>query len=576
VRDGAADPDRARLIAVARGDAPPDLVVEGAQVFSAFTKEWLSAEVAIADGRIAGLGRYAGGERLDAGGRRLVPGFIDAHVHVESSLLTVDQFARAVLPHGTTAIVSDPHEIANVLGSDGVHWMLDVAAHVPLDVFVMASSCVPASGFESPRRALTPGDMEAILRRSHALGIAEMMNFPGVIAGDPAELAKLAVRGATHADGHAPGVRGAALDAYIAAGIRSDHESTTVEEALEKRRKGMWVLLREASGARNLRDLLPLVARYGPEHCAFYTDDREPQVLVREGHIDQMCRVAVAEGIAPEDALLLATLHPARAHGLRELGAVAPGYRADLVLLDDLVDFGVHAVVKDGEVVVRDGSVRPFDVPEVPLWVRQTVHSAPLAPGDLALPANGDGKVRVIEIVPGQLVTHARTEPPSVRDGEVVADPHRDLAKLAVVERHHATGRVGRGLVRGFGLRAGACASTVAHDAHNIVVVGVSDADMAACVARLQELGGGLVVARDGAVRGELPLPVAGLLSDQPVETVVAQAERLGALLAEQGVRVESPFMTLSFLALSVIPALKLTDRGLVDVERFALVPFEA
>jgi len=569
--------DRTRLLAVARGDAEPDLVIEGARVFSAFTKEWLDVPVAIADGRIAGLGGpYVGGERLDGAGRFLVPGFVDAHVHVESSLLTLDQFARAVLPHGTTAIVSDPHEIANVLGSDGVHWMLDVAAHVPLEVFVMASSCVPASSFESPRRALTPGDMEAILRRSHALGVAEMMNFPGVIAGDPAELAKLAVRGATHADGHAPGVRGAPLDAYIAAGIRSDHEATTVPEALEKRRKGMWVLLREASGARNLRDLLPLVREYGPEHCAFCTDDREPEVLVREGHLDQMCRVAVAEGVPAEDALLLATLHPARAHGLPELGAIAPGYRADLVLLEDLVQFRPALVLKDGEVVVREGAVRPFAVPEIPLWVRQTVHSAPLGAGELAIPAAGNGGVRVIEIVPDQLVTGARVEPPTVRDGLVVADPARDLAKMAVVERHHATGRVGRGLVRGFGLRAGAFASTVAHDAHNIVVVGMDDEDMAVCVARLQALGGGLVVAVGGEVRGELALPVAGLLSDQPVEVVVERAEALRALLAELGVTLGSPFMTLSFLALSVIPALKLTDRGLVDVERFALVPLEA
>jgi len=569
--------DRTRLLAVARGDAEPDLVIEGARVFSAFTKEWLDVPVAIADGRIAGLGGpYVGGERLDGAGRFLVPGFVDAHVHVESSLLTLDQFARAVLPHGTTAIVSDPHEIANVLGSDGVHWMLDVAAHVPLEVFVMASSCVPASSFESPRRALTPGDMEAILRRSHALGVAEMMNFPGVIAGDPAELAKLAVRGATHADGHAPGVRGAPLDAYIAAGIRSDHEATTVPEALEKRRKGMWVLLREASGARNLRDLLPLVREYGPEHCAFCTDDREPEVLVREGHLDQMCRVAVAEGVPAEDALLLATLHPARAHGLPELGAIAPGYRADLVLLEDLVQFRPALVLKDGEVVVREGAVRPFAVPEIPLWVRQTVHSAPLGAGELAIPAAGNGGVRVIEIVPDQIVTGARVEPPTVRDGLVVADPARDLAKMAVVERHHATGRVGRGLVRGFGLRAGAFASTVAHDAHNIVVVGMDDEDMAVCVARLQALGGGLVVAVGGEVRGELALPVAGLLSDQPVEVVVERAEALRALLHGLGVTLGSPFMTLSFLALSVIPALKLTDRGLVDVERFALVPLEA
>jgi adenine deaminase len=569
--------DRAHLIAVARGDAEPDLVISGAHVFAAHTREWLSADVALAGGRIAGVGRYAGGERMDATGRFLVPGFIDAHVHIESSKLTVDQFARAVLPRGTTAVVCDPHEIANVLGSDGVHWMLDLAAEVPLEVFVMASSCVPASPFESPRRPLGRGDMEAILRRSHALGVAEMMNFPAVIAGDPGELAKLAVDGASHVDGHAPGVTGHALDAYRAAGIRSDHEATTATEALEKRRKGMWVLLREASGARNLRDLLPLVREHGPAFCAFCTDDREPDVLVREGHLDQMCRVAVQEGVSPEDALLLATLHPALCHGLEDRGAIVPGHVADLVLLEDLVDFRALAVYKDGRRVADGGGVRPFPVPEVPPWVRRTVHARPLAPGALRIAAPEPGAdVRVIEIVPGQIVTRARVEAPAVRDGEVVADPARDLAKIAVVERHHGTGRIGRGLVRGFGLRAGAFASTVAHDAHNIVVVGVDDGSMEACVARLGAIGGGLVVAREGEVRGELALPVAGIVSDAPVEDVVAGLEALQELVAELGVRIPSPFMTLSFLALSVIPALKITDRGLVDVERFALVPLEA
>jgi len=564
---------RARLIAVARGDAAPDLVIAGARVFSVFTREWLEVDVAVAGGRIAGLGEYAGSERVDARGQYLVPGLIDAHVHIESSKLTPAEFARAVVPHGTTAVVTDPHEVANVLGREGVEWMLEASEGLPLDVFVMAPSCVPASPFESPKRPLEPADMEAILRHARALGVAEMMNFPAVIAGDPEVLARLDVEGATHADGHAPGVAGPALNAYVAAGIRSDHEATTFEEALAKRRRGMWVLLREASNARNLRDLLPLVARYGPEHCAFCTDDREPDFLYRDGHIDQMCRVAVAEGIAPEDALLMATLHPARCHGLLDRGAIAPGLRADLVLLDDLESFRPARVYKDGALVAAGGRAEPFGRPAIPAHVRGTVASAPLAADGLEIPAAGAAHVRVIETVPGQLITHAREEAPSVRDGLVVADPDRDLAKIAVVERHHATGRVGKGLVRGFGLRSGAFASTVAHDAHNMVIVGVTDADMAACAARLREIGGGIVVARDGRVRGELPLPVAGLLSDEPVEHVVARLEELRAMLREQGVADPAPFMTLSFLALSVIPALKITDRGLVDVNRFELVP---
>ena len=562
--------NRARLIAVARGDDPPDLVIEGARVFSVFTREWLELDVAIAEGRIAGLGAYDGGERVDARGRALVPGFIDAHVHIESSKLTPAEFARAVVPHGTTAVVTDPHEVANVLGREGVEWMLEASEELPLDVFVMAPSCVPASDFESPLGPLEPSEMEAILRHPRALGVAEMMNFPGVIAGAPSQLERLELSG--HVDGHSPGVNGRALDAYVAAGVRSDHEATTLEEALEKRRRGMWVLIREASNARNLVTLLELVKRFGPEHCAFCTDDREPDLLYREGHIDQMCRIAVAEGIAPEDALLMATLHPARAHRLLDRGAVAPGLRADLVLLEDLESFRPTAVYKDGTLVAEAGRAAGFPRAPVPDWVRSTMRAAPVDAGSFAIPAQS-ARVRVIETIPAQLITHAREEEPTVVDGFVVADPGRDLAKIAVIERHHASGRVGLGLVRGFGLRAGAFASTVAHDAHNLVVVGVADADMAACAIRLQAIGGGIAVAREGEVRGELPLPVAGLLSDEPVEEVVERLEALHAMLGEQGVADPAPFMTLSFLALSVIPSLKITDRGLVDVDRFELVP---
>ena len=576
--------DRRRLLAVARGDVEPDLVVEGGRVFSAFTREWLDGDVAVADGRIAGVGRYEGGERVDAGGRFVVPGLIDAHVHIESSKLLPAEFARVVVARGTTTVVCDPHVLAYVLGADGAHWMLDASSGLPLRVYVMAPSCVPASALESSRGPLGADDMAGILRRGRALGVAEVMDFPSVIAGDPEILAKIALH--AHVDGHAPGVTGAALDAYAAAGIRSDHEATTWEEALEKRRRGIWVLLREASNARNLLDLLELVRRHGPQYCAFCTDDREPDMLVREGHIDAMCRQAVAAGIAPEDALLMATLHPARCHGLADLGAIAPGYRADLVVLDDLASFRATVVVAGGRVAALDGEALPFTAPPVPDWVRDTVHAAPLLPAafelhrpadagdDAAPPASaGAGLVRVIDIVAGQLITGAAQEPPLVRDGRVVADPDRDLAKLAVVERHHATGRIGVGLVRGFGLRSGAFASTVAHDAHNIVVAGVDDASMAACVERLVALGGGIAVADGGAVRSDLALPVAGLLSEEPAEAVVERLDELVALLREQGVEGEAPFMTLSFLALSVIPDLKLTDRGLVDVTRARVVP---
>jgi adenine deaminase len=549
---------RENLIAVARGDAPPDTVIEGAKVFSAFTREWLDGDVGIADGRIAGIGTYEGGERIDGRGKFLVPGFVDAHVHLESAKLTPAQFARAVVPRGTTAVVCDPHEIANVAGVEGVRWLLDATEDLPLDVFVMAPSCVPASDFESPRGALGPEDMREILRHPRTLGVAEMMNFPGVIGGDPDVLARMV---APHVDGHAPGVTGRALDAYVAAGIATDHEAFTAAEALEKRRRGMWVLIREASNARNLIALLEMVREHGPDYCAFCTDDREPDYLHREGHIDEMCRRAVEHGIAAEDVLVMASLHGARAHRLLDRGAIAPGYVADLVLLDDLATFTNSLVLKGGRV--------PEYRAEVPAALRDTMRSTPVAFGIPGAP----GRVRVIEINPGQLITGAGEAEPRVENGHVVADPERDLAKIAVIERHHGTGRVGLGLVRGFGLTAGAFASTVAHDAHNLVVVGVSDGDMALCAERAQALGGGLVVARDGAVVGELALPIAGLLSDAPLEEVAEGLEHLQDLLVPQGVTIGAPFMTLSFLALSVIPSLKITDRGLVDVDAFQLVP---
>ena len=353
------------------------------------------------------------------------------------------------------------------------------------------------------------------------------------------------------------------MDAYVAAGISTDHEAFTAEEALEKRRRGMWVLIREASNARNLKALLAMVREHGPDYCAFCTDDREPDFLYREGHIDQMCRIAVAEGVAPEDVLVMASLHGARAHGLLDRGAIAPGYVADLALLDDLESFAVSLTLKDGR--------EPSYPAGTPAELRDTMRSVPVSFAIEGEPA----RVRVIDIEPGQLITGAGAEAPRIEDGHVVADPERDLAKIAVIERHHGTGRVGLGLVRGFGLTAGAFASTVAHDAHNLVVVGVDDEDMALCAERAQELGGGLVVARDGEVRGELPLPIAGLLSDAPLEEVAEGLEALQDLLREQGVEIDAPFMTLSFLALSVIPSLKITDRGLVDVDAFGLVPLE-
>ena len=555
----------AHWMAVARGDEPADLVLAGGKVLSVFTGEWLEVDVAIKDGHVVGLGSYQGRERQDVAGAYLVPGFIDAHMHIESSKLMVDEFARAVLAHGTTAVVADPHEIANVLGTDGIHWLLDCCTDLPLDVYVMASSCVPASRFESPRRPFTTGDIESLLRRHRTIGVAEMMNFPGVIAGDPDEVSKLTTGLTDHVDGHAPGVRGPGLNAYIAAGIRSDHEATTYEEALEKRRLGMWVMMREASIARNLRDLLPLVKNFGTARCMFCTDDREPGFIVEEGHINQMVRVAVEEGISPQDAIVMATINPASYHRLWHLGAIAPGYQADILVLDDLITFKPRQVLKRG-------APPRFVKLAVPEWVRQTVHLAPVGSESFRIPS-GPKRIRVIQVIPGQLLTGTEVAEPSVRDGAIVADVARDLVKIAVLERHHASGRIGLGFATNVGLRRGGFASTVAHDAHNVVVLGVDDTDMAACACRLTEIGGGIVIAEGGRVVEELPLPVAGLMSDQPLAHVHERLRSMEARLANMGVSMDAPFMAVSFLALSVIPELKITDRGLVDVSRFELVP---
>ena len=558
-----------RRLAVARGDAPADLVVRGGRVLSVFTREWLEADVAIVDGVIAGIGSYDGEETIDAAGRFVVPGFIDAHMHLESVKLLVDEFARLVLPLGTTAVVADPHEIANVLGSDGVHWLHDASAGLQLEVFFMAPSCVPASAFESPRRPLAPGDLEALMRRNRVLGLAEMMNFPGVIAGDPAELEKLALDGAEHVDGHAPGVLGKHLQAYAASGIRSDHEALTVEEGRERLRAGMWLLIREASMARNLEALLPLVVEYGPDRIAFCTDDRDPEDIADNGHVNGMVRDAVAFGIEPADAILMASLHPAQWHRLSRHGAVAPGYVADLLVLPDLERFVPELVLKRG----RPIEDRPRA--EVPEWVSQTVRVHPVTAADFAIPWEG-GAARAIGLVEDQVVTESLELEPLVVDGHAVSDLTRDVVKLAVVERHLATGRVGLGLVSGSGLQRGALASTVAHDAHNLVVVGADDEDMAFAVRRLAELGGGIVAVDEGRVVAECPLPVAGLLSDQPLEVVVAQSRACNEAAAGLGWSGATPFLTLAFLALSVIPSLKLTDRGLVDVDRFEIVPLAA
>ena len=560
--------DLSRRLAVARGDEPADVVVRGGRVLSVFTREWLDADIAIADGWIAGLGEYEGSEVVDASGRYVVPGFLDAHMHLESTKLLPDEFARLVLPLGTTAVVLDPHELANVLGTDGVHWLLDACEGLPLDFYFMASSTIPASEFESPRRPLLSGDLESLLRRRRVLGLAEMMNFPGVIKGDAGELDKLRLANGVQVDGHAPGLLGKALNAYVAAGIRSDHEALTLEEGRERLRRGMWLLIREASMARSLQALLPLVKEFGTNRIAFCTDDRDPEDIAENGHINGMVREAVAAGVAPEDAVVLATINPATWHRLWHLGAIAPGYQADLLLLPDLERFEPELTLKAGR------PVEEIPEPDVPEWVKHSVRNKPVSAADFQIPWD-TGKARAIGLVPDQVVTESVEVEPTTVGGFAVADAGNDLAKIAVIERHLGTGRIGHGFVRGSGLQRGALASTVAHDAHNIVVVGMDDDDMTRAVERLGELGGGIVVVDGGEVKAELPLPVAGLLADAPLAKVIEKSLACNDAAREVGWSGATPFLTLSFLGLSVIPSLKITDRGLVDVDRFQIVPLK-
>ncbi|MGZ8599738.1 MAG: adenine deaminase [Actinomycetota bacterium] len=568
--------DLVRRLAVARGDEPADLVLRGGRVLSVFTGELLEADVAIAGEHVAGVGPgYEGDEVADVSGLILLPGLIDGHMHLESTKLMVDEFARAALPWGTTTVVLDPHEIANVFGLAGVRALLERAADVPLDYYMMVSSCVPASPFESSGATVTAEDIAAFLAEEpNAIGVAEMMDFPGVVAGSEDALAKVEAAGGRHIDGHAPGLTGRALNAYLAAGVRSDHECTTYEEALEKRRLGMWIMIREGSAARNLEALLPLVLEHGPANCLLCTDDREPDHLLERGHINDVIRKAVALGCPPADAVVMGSLNAARYHRLQEHGAVAPGYLADVVAVPDLASFRPARVYKRGRLVAEDG--RSVGVPSVvpPDWMRDSVHVRELAPTDFAITTNG--RVRVIGVEAGQIVTKALVDQPGGSDGLATADAARDLAKMAVIERHHNTGRIGLGFVRGFGLRTGALASSHAHDAHNVVVVGVDDADMAAAANRLRAIGGGQVAVAGGEVLAEVACPIGGLLSDRPVEEVAAAAHRMDeAAHGTLGVTLPSPFMAMSFMALSVVPELKLTDRGLVDVNRFELVPLE-
>jgi adenine deaminase len=570
-----------RRIRIARGEEPADLLLRNARLVNVCSGECYPADVALADGLVVGIsgagGGYRGQQERDLQGRWLAPALMDGHMHIESTMLVLSEFARIVVPRGVTTVMLDPHEFANVLGVEGIRYVLESGRGLPLNAYVMLSSCVPASSFESPYRVLMAEDLLPLLQDERVLGLAEMMNMPGVLSGDEQVLAKIMAtqRSGLVVDGHAPGLSEADLCAYATAGVMSDHECTTREEARQRIRLGMWLMIREGSAARNMDDLLPLVKELHPPRVLFVTDDRDPQDLTSRGHIDSMVRRAIELGLDSVEAIRLASYNTAQYFRLHNRGAIAPNFVADLVVLDDLATFAVESVYKDGKLVAQAGELL-VDAPSTAFTgVTGTVHVGAISLQDLRI-AGKAGLVEVVGIEPGQITTVHLREEALIVDGAIVADPTRDLLKLVVIERHHASGSVGLGLVKGFGLRKGAIASSVAHDAHNLVIAGANDRDILKAALALEEMGGGFVCVVDGEVQASVPLPLGGLVSSLPVAELVQQLRKLDAAAAALGCTLEHPCMTLSFLSLSVIPSLKLTDQGLIDVETFTLLPLQS
>jgi adenine deaminase len=509
---------------------------------------------------------------VDLGGRILVPGLVDSHVHIESSLLAPAEYATLVVPRGTTAVVADPHEIANVLGYDGMTYMLRASENLPLDVYIMAPSCVPATGFDTSGATLFASDMYPFLRDPRVLGLGEVMNFPGVLAKDPQLLDKIALfwDSGKAVDGHAPGLRGRDLSAYIAAGIRSDHECVRPEEALEKISKGMYVMIREGSATRDLAKLLPAVNRRTAARFLLCSDDRHATDLAEEGHIDRSIRLLVEGGIDPLDAIAMASLNAARYFGLRNSGAIAPGYKADFVAVSSLKDFRAEVVIKAGEVVAEDGQlVRAVE--SRPAMLRDSVNIKWLTADDFRIPAEGS-RVRVIKAQAGTIITGELIAEPKVEGGLCVSDIERDILKAFVIERHNGSGNIGKGFITGLGLKRGAIGSTISHDSHNMILVGADDVSIFKAARHLNKIGGGMVISDGDRIILDLPLPIGGLMSDREAMWVVERMKAFSEHFRQEGLANESPMMTLSFMALPVIPKLKLTDRGLVDVERFSPV----
>lgn len=563
--------DIEKLIKTARGEEKADLVIKNAKVINVFTEEIYNADIAICDGTIAGVAKdYHGVEEIDVKGAYVSPSFIDGHVHIESSMLMPLEFAKMVVPSGTTTIVADPHEISNVMGLQGISFMREASKNLPLDVYMTLPSCVPATNLETSGVDLNSYDLALLIDAPWVLGIAEMMNFPGVINCDNSVLSKikLGLEKAKVIDGHSPNLSGKDLNAYIAAGVHSDHECTNPQEAIEKLRSGMYLMVREATGARDLEPLIPVLKNYNTRKCMFVTDDRHPKHL--EKHISRMVKKAVSCGVSPIKAIQMASLNTAEYFNLKNLGAVAPGYKADIAVFENLQDFEPLLVLKNGKQVAADGKLTVDLKSSNPPVLRGSVNIKYLYREDLQIEANSSS-VKTINVIPGQLITKASVEKVKIENGFALSDTESDVLKIAVIERHKATGNIGLGFVKGFGLKSGAIASTVAHDSHNMIVIGTNDEDMYYAAVELVKSQGGKIIVENGKTLAHLKLPIAGLMSDKPYQQVKENILELENAAKKIGCKISDPFMSMAFLSLSVIPELKITDKGLIDVNKFEI-----
>ncbi|MBW1644365.1 MAG: adenine deaminase, partial [Deltaproteobacteria bacterium] len=553
-----------------------DLLLTNASIINVFSGEIIPGSIAVANGYIAGFGSYPAKRVVDMKGRFVAPGFIDAHVHIESSMSCPTEFARCVLPHGTTTVAADPHEIANVLGAEGIDYMIDSSKDQPMNIYFTLPSCVPATDMETSGAKLGADDLLPFMNNSRIIALAEMMNFPGVINRDNEVLRKIESmkKQRKPVDGHAPGLTGRDLYAYISAGISSDHECTTEKEAKDKLNAGMHIMIREGTGAKNLKDLLPIINRQTARRVMWCTDDRHPHDIIKEGHIDFIVRSAIRMGLDPVIAIQMATINPAEYFGLNNVGAIAPGRHADLVVFSDIKNPVIEEVYFRGNLAAREGKILPEIKKPAPLNIRSSMN-VDIDKIDFSIPAVSQ-QARVIEIISDQLITGQSLIKIAVSRKSAVSDIKRDILKIAVVERHKGTGNTGMGFVRGFGLKQGALASSVAHDSHNIIIVGSNDEDMKTALEAVVKMGGGLAAASNGKILADLSLPIAGLMCLQPVKTIKEKLDNLIDISREFGSSLNDPFMTLSFLALPVIPELKITDKGLVDVAKFRIVPLFA